>query len=401
VASTAMAAWTVGRGAVALLKWFNVDLDSAIANATAKWLGWGDLVGATAGANADVLALASKHAQRTITDINEARSINQKWVDDLKKNAKEVAKANEDQAKAMDAVRVAGQDNNAVLKTMSAATVAAAKAALDHGVALDTVATAYKLTASQIAAVEAALKAEQEAAKASEKEHARITAELKQHWDAVLAIRDKALGKDAIEKATQWTEAIFLLGGSIKTLSQEDLVDLQKSMNEAMTAMARNGNLTAEGAAQFAAFAKAAADASTALRPVVDTTVDLVAAQAQLVAEADAATAALIKQGDTAKAVAQGAADGWGLHPGGQARASGLAQRYQGGEMYLVNPQTGEAVQRLERKYDVGGFLGWGLPGPVNVTVDGNVLGSQDQLAKLIGDAITYSYRSGGSRQPA
>lgn len=395
VASTAMAAWTVGRGAVALLKWFNVDLDQAIGNATAKWLGWGDLVGATAGANADVLALASKHAERTITDINEARAINQKWVDDLKKHAKEVAQANEDQAKAMDTVRIAGQNNDAVLRTMSASTVAAAKAALDHGVALDTVRTAYRLTESQIAAVKAALEAEQEAAKASEKEHARITAELKQHWDAVLAIRDQALGKDAIEKATQWTEAIQLLGGSVKALSQEQLVDLQKVMTEAMTAMARTGNLTAEQAAAFNTFATAAAAAQTELRPVVDTTNDLVTAQAALVAENDAVLEGMYKLSDAAKKAKQDAEalqNTWGLHPGGQAPASsGLVQAGRiGGDQFLVNPKTGEVIQKLERKFG-DSFLGWGPAGPpptVNLTVQGNVLGTQDGLARLIGDAL-------------
>ena len=398
VAGTAMAAWTVGRGAVALLKWFNVDLDQAIGNATAKWLGWGDLVGATAGANADVLALASKNAKRTITDINEARKINQDWVDDLKKNAKDDAKAHEEWAKAMDAVRIAGQNNDAVLKTMSASTIAAAKAALEHNVAMNTVATAYKLTASQIAAVEAALKAEQEAIKASEKEHARITAELKTHWDAVLAIRDQALGKDAIEKATQWTEAIFLLGNSVDKLSHEQLVDLQKVMDEAMTAMARNGNLTAEQALQFNDFSAAAMAAAAALQPVVAVTNELAAAQTAQAASSGAALGALQQVAD--------ASNTWGLHPGGQAPTSSGGLRQVGdsmGNQFLVNPKTGEVIQKLERKFG-DSFLGWGPAGPpptVNLTVEGNILGTQNELARLIGDALTYNYQSGGSRLPA
>jgi hypothetical protein len=404
VVSTALAAWTVGRGAVAILKWFNVDLDGAIANATAKWMGWGDLVGATAGANADVLKLASDHAKRTITDINEARAINQKWVDDLKKGAKETAQANEEAAKAaeawakaMDTVRAAGQNHEAVLRAMNAATVAAAKAALEHGVSLDTVATAYKLTASQIAAVEAAFKSEQAAAKASADEHKRITDELKTHWDAVLKIRDEALGKDAVEKATQWTEAILLLGNSVKTLSQDQLVELQKTMNEAMTAMARNGNLTAEQAAQFNDFSAAAAAAAAALKPVVDVTNELAAAQTDVVATSGAALDALNQ--------VNAAANTWGMHPGGQVPAStGLTQVSRiGGDQFLVNPKTGEVIQKLQRQYG-DSFLGWGpqgAPPMVNLNVEGNILGTQDGLAKLISDALTYSYRSGGNRLPA
>ncbi len=390
---SAMAGWQIGRK---IAEWFG--LDQVIAQTTARLMGWGDLVKETAGAKADVLALATQRAGRAITDMNEAMKVNQEWVDAHKKGAKEAAKVNDEWAKAMDTVRIAGQNNDAVLKTMSASTIAAAKAALDHGVSMDTVATAYKLTASQIAAVEAALKAEQEAIKASEKEHARITAELKQHWDAVLEIRDKALGKDAIEKATQWTEAIFLLGNSVQKLSHEQLVDLQAAMTEAMTAMARNGDLTAEQALQFNDFAAAAAAAETALRPVVEVTNELAAAQTAQAAASGAALGALQQ--------VAAATNTWGLHPGGQGPASSGGLKQVGdsmGNQFLVNPKTGEVIQKLERKFG-DGFLGWGTPGPpptVNLTVEGNILGTQNELARLIGDALTYNYQSGGSRLPA
>jgi hypothetical protein len=411
VAGAAMAGWKIGEGIHDLVQKF-WDLDGAIANATTKLMGWADVGAAQAAAQSDTLAAATKHlremtgdATATVTDFSKAVQINTEWLAWHKKGAKDNADALKEWEKASAAVAVAAQNHAAVLQTINGSTVEAAKFALAHGVALDTVRIAYGLTAAQIAAVEAALKSEQEAAKASEKEHARITAELKEHWDAVLKIRDEALGKDAIEKATQWTEAIQLLGGSVKSLSHEQLVDLQKAMTEAMTAMARTGNLTAEGAAQFTAFATAAANAETALRPVVTATNDLVTAQAALVAEADAATAALKKQGEEAEAAARAVSSGWGMHPGGQAPASsGLTQVSRiGGDQFLVNPQTGEVIQKLQRQFG-DGFLGWGPQGPpptVNLTVDGNILGTQDGLAKLIGDALTYSYRTGGSRLPA
>lgn len=347
VAGAAMAGWNIGRK---IADFFG--LDTAIANATARLFGWGDAVAQTAGANDDVLKLASERAKRTITDLTEARAINQKWVDDFKKSSKDAAKANEEFAKAQETVNIAGQNWQAVLKTIAPATVAAAKAALDHGVAQDTVATAYRLTAPQIAAVTSALKADEEAAKAAEKEHARITAELKQHWDAVLAIRDEALGTDAVEKATQWTEAIFLLGGNLDKLSHEQLVALQAAMTEAMTAMARNGQLTDEGAAQFNSFATAAAAAQTALRPVVTVTDDLVTAQAKLVAENDAVLAAMYKTNDAAKAAAKAlqdakdAANAWGLHAGGTGGTAlpGSQQTTDSmGNRYLTSP-TGQRV---------------------------------------------------------
>ena len=352
VLGTAMAAWKIGTVIHDLVQKF-VDLDGAIASAAVKLGLFADVGAAQAAAKADTLAAATKHlremtgdATATVTDFSKAVEINSQWLDAHKKAAKEAAKANEEWAKAMETVRIAGQDNDAVLRTMSASTIAAAKAALDHGVAMGTVQTAYKLTASQIAAVEAALKSEQEAIKASEKEHARITAELKQHWDAVLAIRDEALGKDAIEKATQWTEAIQLLGGSVKTLSESQLTDLKKVMDEAMTAMARNGNLTMEQAAAFNTFSAAAAAAETALRPVVTVTDDLVTAQAALVAEADAATAALKKQGEEAEAAARAVSSGWGLHPGGQGPASsGL----DAGESHRRRSISGQPPDRRSR----------------------------------------------------
>ena len=46
--------------------------------------------------------------------------INQQWVDAHKKGAADAAKANEEWAKAMDTVRIAGQNNDAVLRTIAA-----------------------------------------------------------------------------------------------------------------------------------------------------------------------------------------------------------------------------------------------------------------------------------------
>jgi len=402
IVGTFAAAFTTARWIID--KWFP-DLDKAVANSTAKLMGWGDLAAETAGAKMDTLAAATKHlremtgdATATVTDFGDAVRINNQWLEAHKKGATDAAKAADEWTKATETVRIAMQDHDAVLRTIKGSTVAAATAALEHGVALDTVRTAYKLTESQIAAVEAALKSEQEAAKASEQEHARITAELKTHWDAVLAIRDQALGKDAIEKATQWTEAIFLLGNSVQKLSHEQLVDLQAAMTEAMTAMARNGELTAEQALQFNDFSAAAAAAEAALRPVVEVTNELAAAQTAQAAASGDALAALQSVND--------ATNTWGLHPGGTAQTSSGAIRSMSdsmGNQFLVNAQTGEIIEALERKFG-DSFLGWGPKGPpptVNLTVEGNVLGTQNELAKLISDSLMWSYGSGGNRLPA
>jgi len=121
--------------------------------------------------------------------------------------------------------------------------------------------------------------------------------------------------------------------------------------------------------------------------------------------EVVAATAALKKQKEEAEAAAKAVTSGWGLHPGGQAPASsGVRQVTDNmGNAFLVNPQTGEIIQALERKFG-DGFLGWGPKGPpptVNLNVSGAILGTQNELARLLGDALTSSYRTGGSRLPA
>jgi hypothetical protein len=41
-----------------------------------------------------------------------------------------------------------------------------------------------------------------------------------------------------------------------------------------------------------------------------------------------------------------------------------------------------------------------GRQNPVNITINGSVLGNKDEIARVVGDAVTSSYRSGGNRLP-
>lgn len=66
-----MAAWNLGRAAAEFF-----DLDTKVANATASLLGWGSVAGEQAGAQADVLAHASKLAGVEIQDLGLAMAIN-------------------------------------------------------------------------------------------------------------------------------------------------------------------------------------------------------------------------------------------------------------------------------------------------------------------------------------
>ena len=71
-AGSALAGWTLGEKIGEVTGW-----TQAIADGTAKLLGWGDVASQEAAAGADVLARASKTAGRAITDQTEAMNINQ------------------------------------------------------------------------------------------------------------------------------------------------------------------------------------------------------------------------------------------------------------------------------------------------------------------------------------
>src|SRR4051812_48335078 len=66
VAGAAMAGWDLGRH---IAGWF--DLDNIISKSAATVLDWGNVSAETAGAKADVLALASANAGREITNLTE------------------------------------------------------------------------------------------------------------------------------------------------------------------------------------------------------------------------------------------------------------------------------------------------------------------------------------------
>ena len=54
--------------------------------------------------------------------------------------------------------------------------------------------------------------------------------------------------------------------------------------------------------------------------------------------------------------------------------------------------------QNLVARYGAGGYLGTGAP--ISITINGSVLGNKDEIARVVGDAVTSSYRSGGNRLP-
>jgi hypothetical protein len=227
VAGAAFAGWNIGRKIAEL-----TGADEAIANLTARLLGWGDAAAQEAGAKADVLARATQNAGRQITDMTEAIKIN---YDAMKRNSeqyntaanraaewqRELTKLGPQQSalraeiesgnstvaqmsqhfkvsaeaidfltRKMQAETAARKEANAetqkyadalqdltalrkgeaaVLAEIGPATTAAIKGYLDLGASQTTLATAYGLTAAQIRAVADAYKAETAAAQEAAK----------------------------------------------------------------------------------------------------------------------------------------------------------------------------------------------------------------------------------------
>jgi len=362
--------WGIGRKIAEQL-----DSDVWIGDATAAILGWGTTWKETAGAVADTLKKASEVSGKAITNMKDAVKI----LDDQRKALK-------DWETATQAVAIAAQDHQRVLNTLNGTVVEAARFALEQGVAQDKVATAYQLTAPQIAAVVAMMKQEKEVAKQRADQIAKWTAEQKAEWDAAFAIRDRLFGTDAIKKADDYAKAIGLLGGTVD-LTSEQLAEVEQVMVAGIDALARSGQLTNEQSSAFATLAVQARIALDALKPLVSTTEDLVKAQWDYVtaldeearAQAGAATEAQKKTAAAKSALADRPAGG-GLLPTG-----------------IVGGPGGVAYDQYGRPVVPGGAIS-GLP-IVNVNIN-SPLGTPDAISRAVQDAMMNSYRSGGNRLP-
>lgn len=81
---------------------------------------------------------------------------------------------------------------------------------------------------------------------------------------------------------------------------------------------------------------------------------------------------------------------------GSASSAAGLAPKPAvGGNVAGMAPTWN---QSLVPKYGAGGYLGTGSP--INITINGSVLGNKNEIARVVGEAVTSSYRTGGNRLP-
>jgi hypothetical protein len=257
-AGAAFAGWKIGR----MVSDF-FELDEAIGNATAKLLGWGDVAGQVAGANADVLAKASKAAGIEIKDMALALAINEEVaktsaaalkartvvtvdvVAQEKAAADAIHAANarmvKDLQAQIDAVKPfkeAMVELNSVgtgwlgtLDTIDGAVVQGIKYYLEAGVSLKSLADAYGLTDAQVKAVSSSMKAEADAAN---KLAAETEALAKAHADELLEM-DKATKarKEATAELQKQTAAADAAKKAMRELGNSTQFDLSSESGRA------------------------------------------------------------------------------------------------------------------------------------------------------------------------
>lgn len=378
------------QGTRAIIDRFFPGLDDAIARNVSSFLGWGDVGEQEAAAVADAIALASQRAGREITTLDEAVRVNTEWLKKRNDELKKQKKAEEDAADATARVAVVMQNHKAVLETIEPATRIAAEAELRHGAAARDVALAHQLSAAQIAAVvdknkqhEEQLKKVNAQLEENKKKQQEATAAIQKGWEGVGAIVDKVMGVDALKKATDWTAAIDAMGGSVNHLRKAELEELHQTMYDGIDALVRSGQLTSQQSSEFGNLAIAAAGALEALKPVVKVTEDLAKAQWDYVTALDEEARAQQGAADAAKQ-ASAAKGGGGFQAGLVPNA--------------IIGRSGVALDMFGRPVVAGGGISQ-LP-VVNVSVDGNIIGTEAELARLIGNAMTGHYSKGGNRLP-
>jgi hypothetical protein len=369
-------------------KWFP-DLDDAIAKSVSSFFGWGDVAEQTAGAVADTLARASKEAGREITNINEAVRINTQALKDRNLKLQEQKRADEQSAEALVRVNAELQNHKAVLEAMDPLRRHEIESALRRGASERDVALAYKATASEMAAVtdkvkqhEAALEAVKKKQQELQRQQEDLLKAQAKYASEVQGVIDRVFGTEALNKAALWSDAMKQLGDDVSYLRTAELEELHRTMLEGIDAMARAGILTDEMSSRFSQLAVSAQVALEALKPIVDTTEDLVKAQWDYVTALDAEAAAQREATSAAKQAQEAKGGGF---------AAGLVPN-------AIIGRNGVATDMFGRPVVAGGGISQ-LP-VVNISVGGNIIGTEAELARLVGNALTSGYRQGGNRQP-
>jgi hypothetical protein len=215
VAGAALAGWQVGRWIAEI-----TGADKAIANLTARLIGWGDVGAQEAAAKADVFRLALERTGYAGTDLNEAMRLNYEWV---KRGTAAVDTATHRQALWEQAIR----KNRDVLPEISAAlenhTGTVAQLAKQYKISEDAIEYYVQKTKTQTAAQDEATRKAEAAAAAQQK------------------LKDAMFGGDSITKANEMTAALGGVG-NVSRMTTEEQAKLNTAVGEAIETYKRWGD---------------------------------------------------------------------------------------------------------------------------------------------------------------
>jgi hypothetical protein len=391
------------------------DLDQAISEAAAS-IGIGMSTSAEIAAmKLDVMSRASVNAGRYITDYDEAIRVNTQSLKDrnekLEESAKATKKAADEEAKARlalldanNAITVAYQDHNLVLAEMDQRLKRQIQRDLEHSVSQRDVQLAYAATDFEMAAVIKKMEREAEARKKLIDLDKEAAEAMKKEADAIRDLTDKLLGNDLVKQAGLMSEAIKALGGNVANLRSEQLEELEKTMLAAVDAMIRSGQATKQQSSEFMQLAIAARQALDAMKPLVKVVEeDLVKAQWDYVTALDEAN----KKAEEVPAAMEPAT--------GAFDAIGASAQQASSSIFQMSAELYNAIRAAQNADAMNALVpAWGITHPApgqgiirNVqpasSVQVNInspLGTPDQIAKAVGNALTSGYSSGGGRLP-
>lgn len=339
-------------------------------------------------------------------------------------------------AEAMVELNAAGEGWKGTLEGMNASVVEAIKYYLDAGVSQAALATAYGLTAVEIKAVASAMKAEGEAAKEREK---LVTDSLKATQAAEdaynRAVREgsnnttqaqianiyrvadeqiKALAEQGTATEEAWNFILKTADEKIRQLTQKTL-----EQDKGTRAYYQNMRDDAAAAYQFAldnaseyhegAIELLRQQAEAADRTLADWRTAAEASFAGATNAADQAGNAIGRLSDRVKQSAREMADeAWKTAKSFTelANAMGLEKAARDEQKRASAGLTPNAIiGRNGVPLDMYGRPVAGLGGisnlpVVNVSVDGNIIGTEAELSRLIGNAVTGNYKKSGNALP-
>ncbi len=303
---------------------------------------------------------------------------------------------------------------------------------------------------TQLTAQQAGLKAVAQADEAA-------TTAMKAHWSDVGTLLDRVLGVEALKVARTWMDAVDALGGSIASLSNDDLADLYEAMLAGIDAMAKSGTLTDELSSQMMDLALKAHAAADGIKAVSAESHDYVKETWDAAVALDAFNAAQGKTNDAlakTPAVAQQAAQsiiaigtaiafnveqahqwnalmaegsnvgtlGGGTFQFGTVANLDTTATWARGVLNAADPRTITGRRASGGPVMAGGSYMIGERGPElftpgasgfitpnrggggqtihvgGITINGSVLGSKDEIARAIADALEARTRGSAIR---